>query len=203
MIILSKINNNNICVPDWVSLVLFSYYVFVLLLSILHFMYFPILATSFISCILFYFLIPIYTMQKSTVTTQKKNARNHISSTTREWKAYSYQSDHGINTIKDRWLYVKTQVIRSDLSQIMTITRESKKSQSKKLKIYKQIAKLLSVIHSKTKDPKYMEIIQVITKYLNSIRNFLSNVDRQSFCAYTVLFESTMIAITRDISYLE
>lgn len=142
-------------------------------------------------------------MSKSRAMTQKKNARNNISSTTREWKTYSYQSDHGLNMIKDRWLYIKTQVIMNDLAQIMTITRESKKSQSKKLKVYKQIAKVLSIVRSKIEDPKYMEMIQVITKYLNGIRNFLSNVDRQAFCAHTVLFESTMIAITRDISYLE
>lgn len=113
--------------------------------------------------------------------TDKKNSRSRISSATREWKNFSYQSDHGINLIKDRWLYLKTQEIINDLTQIKILTSKSKKSGPKKIKVCNQIDTILDLLRSRHRDGKYMEIVDVITKYLNGIRRYLSNIDMRYF----------------------
>ncbi|MBC7503416.1 hypothetical protein H7169_00390 [Candidatus Gracilibacteria bacterium] len=133
----------------------------------------------------------------------KKNSRSRISSATREWKNFSYQSDHGINLIKDRWLYLKTQEIVNDLTQIKMLTSKSKKSGPKKMKVCNQIDKILTLLRSRDRDSKYIEIVDVINKYLNGIRRYFSNIDMRSFFGYNILFESTMIAITREVSLVD
>ena len=120
-------------------------------------------------------------MSTSIKATDKKNSRSRILSVTREWKNFSYQSDHGINLIKDRWLYLKTQEIVNDLTQIKILTSKSKKAGPKKIKVCNQIDTILDLLRSRHRDNKYMEIVDVITKYLNGIRRYLSNIDMRYF----------------------
>lgn len=141
-------------------------------------------------------------MSKIENTIQEKS-RKIISSVKLEWKKFTPYNNYGVATIKDRWLYLKTQDIVNDLLQIHFFTKKSKITELKKIKVCSQIDKVISILESKKKHSKYMEIVHIITKYLNGIRRYLSNIDMKLFFWYPILFESTMIAITREVNILE
>lgn len=159
------------------------------------------------------FLFFIYTiMSKSTRTWRKltqvpqlASPRDIVSSTTRKWQNFSYQSEHGTNFIKDRWLYIKTREIVSDLQEILRFAKKMEKTEDKHLVICDQVNGLLSKLEWGKRDNQYMKIVQVITKYLDGIRNFVmnNNIEIRWAVSYRVLFESTMIAIVREVDCLE
>jgi hypothetical protein len=83
-------------------------------------------------------------MSKSTKKSQRNIAREITSSNTRKWKNFSHQSEYGINFIRDRWLYLKTQEIISDLTQILIFTKKIEKSGTEHLEVCDQVSDLLS-----------------------------------------------------------
>lgn len=181
-----------------------GYYFFVMFLSIFCF---PILY-NLCSCYShifheFFYFFSHYTMSKSIKKSQRNIAREVTSSNSRKWKNFSYQSEHGINFIRDRWLYIKTQEIVSDLTQILIFTKKLEKSGAEHLEVCDQLSDLLSQLQQGKRDNRYMQIVQVITKYLDSIRNFVENTDIHWALSYKALFESTIIAIRRELDHLE
>ena len=118
-------------------------------------------------------------MSKSTKKAQRNISREIVSSHTIKWKNFSYQSNPSIGVIRDRWLYLKTQEIVSDLTQILIFTKKIEKSGTQHLEVCDQVRDLLSQLQQRKRDSRYMQIVQVITKYLTSIRNFVENIDIQ------------------------
>ena len=142
-------------------------------------------------------------MSKSTKKSQRNIAREVASSNTRKWKISSYSGENRINLIKDRWLYIKTQEVISDLTQILIFTKKLEKSWTEHLEVCDHLSDLLSKLQWEKRDSRYMQIVQVITKYLDGIRNFVENTDIRWALSYKTLFESTIIAIRRDLDHLE
>lgn len=142
-------------------------------------------------------------MSKSTKKSQRNIAREVTSSTTRKWKISSYSGENRINLIKDRWLYIKSQEVISDLTQILIFTKKLEKAWAEHLEVCDQVSDLLSKLQWEKRDSKYIQVVQVITKYLDGIRNFVENTRIRWALSYKKLFESTIIAIRRDLDHLE
>ena len=142
-------------------------------------------------------------MSKSTKQSQRNIAREVTSSSTRKWKIFAYPSESRINLIKDRWLYIKTQEVINDLTQILIFTKKLEKSWTEHLEVCDQVSDLLSKLQWENRDSRYMKVVQVITKYLEGIRKFISRKEIKGVLSYRAIFESTIIAIRRELDYIE
>lgn len=58
-------------------------------------------------------------------------------------------------------------------------------------------------LRSEDKSYKYTKIVHVLTKYLSGIREFSSTTDMRGILFYKKLFESTLVAIIRELDSLE
>ncbi len=65
----------------------------------------------------------------------------------------------------------------SDLRGILIFTKKLEETGSQHLDICDQVSDLLSKLESGKRDNQYMKIVQVITKYLEGIRKFISNTE--------------------------
>ena len=142
-------------------------------------------------------------MSKITKQSEIHIAREITSSNTRKWKITPYPNESRINLIKDRWLYVKTQEVISDLTQILIFTKKIERSWTEHLEVCDQVSDLLTKLQSEKRDSRYMQIVQVITKYLEGIRRFISQKEIKWVLSYRAIFESTIIAIRRELDYIE
>lgn len=129
-------------------------------------------------------------------------SREITSSATHEWKNFSYPGDHGMNSVTDRWLHIKTREIVNDLTQILIFIRKLERFWFNHLEAWDQVRRLLLLLRWDTTEWQYMEIVQVIAKYLNGIRDFTSNQHIRWALSYKVLFEFTVAAMIREIEWL-
>ncbi len=150
-------------------------------------------------------LLSNHTLIMSKITKQSEIhiARKITSSNTRKWKIYPYSNESRINLIKDRWLYVKTQEVISDLTQILIFTKKIERSWTEHLEVCDQVSDLLTKLQWEKRDRRYMQVVQVITKYLEGIRKFISRKEIKGVLSYRAIFESTIIAIRRELDYIE
>lgn len=58
-------------------------------------------------------------------------------------------------------------------------------------------------LRSEDRNYKYTKIVHVLTKYLNGIREFSSSTNIRGIIFYKKLFESTLVAIIRELDSLE
>lgn len=112
-----------------------------------------------------------------------------------------YQTGYGLYSTEDRLFFLKIQETVDELIQIVNFTQELKRFWLENRKVLRQIHAILIKFQSGGRD-KHTKIVHVIEKYLNGIRNFLSNT-RMSIVSYKKLFESALIAITKEVDSLE
>lgn len=62
---------------------------------------------------------------------------------------------------------------------------------------------LLVRLRGDKRDSRYTQVVNIITKYLNGIRNFVSRTCIRGGLSYRALVESAMIAIKREIDVVD
>jgi hypothetical protein len=112
----------------------------------------------------------------------------------------SYQE---ISSIKERWLSLKSREIISELTQIRVFSESLEKLGYRARGMAEGVNSLIVRLRSDRKDSRYVRIVEIITKYLNGIHNFMSNRQIRGILSYKALFESTMIAIRYEIDCLD
>lgn len=115
---------------------------------------------------------------------------------------YLYVKNIKINIIHERWLSIKCQLIVSELSEILIFTQHPYFCWNTNIFIYSQIDNLIWLLKWWEKHPLSIAIIDIITKYLNSMYRFLSRIQMQGCIFYIQLFESIFIGMIRDIQSL-
>ena len=73
----------------------------------------------------------------------------------------------------------------------------------KKIGIHNQIDVILQLLESDQTSSEYFRKVNILSKYLSGIRNFLDTTNSKSILFYKTLFESTLSAITQDLLSLQ
>ncbi len=109
-------------------------------------------------------------MKKRATNKLIKEFSENSSLTSEEFENALQKSISGIQVIEERWLYMKTDEIISDLHHIVTFTRQS----SKNLAICDEIDTIVSKLQYRQYDILYVKIVRILRKYLNGVQKFVS-----------------------------
>lgn len=132
-------------------------------------------------------------MEKTTKTFNQHYKKENI----------SYQSDYGIFSIEDRLLSLKIQEITDELKQIIIFINALEELWLESKNTLKQINIILTRLQSSNHDYRYTNIVHVLAKYLSGIREFSSTRTLESIVHYKKLFETTLVAIMKEIANIE
>lgn len=140
-------------------------------------------------------------MKKSTATLYAKSHKEtSYSSSTDE--NVSRGSNYIIYPMEDRLFCLKIEEIMAELTQIMSFMQELESLWFTDRKTLSQIHAILKKLRSGDRTYKYTEIVHILTKYLSGMRNFASTIHIKNILSYKKLFESTLVAIIREIDDL-
>lgn len=114
-----------------------------------------------------------------------------------------YQKGYEVIHAEERLFHIKTQEILQDLTQIMSFIVALERLGFKNPEVVQNIHEIIRRLQSGEKDYKYTKIVHILTKYLSGIRNLSSTMDIEGVVFYKKLFESTLVAIIRELDYLE
>ncbi len=119
-------------------------------------------------------------------------------------------STWGIPTIQKRWLVLKTHEasdnyeIIEDLAYMIHVTRTSDIHTAATPDICYHMTHIVSMIRSRRKGHHNTEkVIVIIRKYIWAVRIYLMTARIDCIILYRRLFESTMIAILREVENIE
>ena len=101
--------------------------------------------------------------------------------------------------MNDHLLYSKTQNVIDELNHIITFINELERHGIRKSKVYNQIGLILQILESDTLSPEHIRTVNILTKYLSGIKDFLSMNKAKGVLFYKRLFESTLVAIMQDL----
>ena len=107
----------------------------------------------------------------------KNQARKHLmkefsenfSLTSEEFEDAWHKNISGNHVTKNRWLYMKTHEIISDLHYITTFTRQS----SKNIAICDKIDTIVSKLQYGQYDVMHIKVVGVLKKYLKGVQRFV------------------------------
>ncbi len=138
----------------------------------------------------------------------KKEFTENISAIQKKWnhilqKNQNTQDTYAMSLAEERLFHIKTLEIIDELTQIVRFIKELERFWVENSEVLLQIRDILSRLRSNDRNYKYTRIVHVLTKYLSGIRNISSLVQVKSVLFYKRLFESTLVAIIREIDCLE
>ena len=119
------------------------------------------------------------------------------------WGWASLERNYRMYSTNDYFLYFKTQSIMKEFIQIITFINELERCWLKKIGIHNQIDVILQILESNETSSEYLGKVNILSKYLSGIRNFLDTTNTKSIVFYKKLFESTLFAITQDLHSLQ
>ncbi len=104
--------------------------------------------------------------------------------------------------IEKRWHDLKTGDAVHGLTLILSFAEKTKGVVIYPI-THSKIAEILSKLRWKEGDNTYIQVIRIVWKYLWGIRRFLSKIGNREIFFYRNLFESTMVAIVREVEAIE
>ncbi len=132
-----------------------------------------------------------------------ENFSENFTLTAKELEKALEQDISRVRSIHIRWQHLKIHETMDDMRNILFFMGEWMSFSFKRSEIYYKFCILLHKLKWDTFDIFNVKILQIIQKYLKGIQKFLSETSKQGLQFYRKLFESTIIAIVREVHWLE
>ncbi len=134
---------------------------------------------------------------------QNKNLIGRFSIARRGNQQKSSQATIRVGLMQERLFFLKTREIIDELTQIMISIKKLEVFGFDSTKELQQIHMIQSKLRSVDRNYKYTKVVHIITKYLKGMKKISLTTNTRGVFFYKKLFESTLIAITRELGYLE
>ena len=106
---------------------------------------------------------------------------------------------YGIKNAENRLLFIKTQELINEFTQVLIFFEELEKYWQGDTEILQKIQRLHSRLCVPEKTDEYMRIVNLLSRYLREIWNFASITENKSVIFYKKIFESALISITNEL----